>query len=317
MFEYCLNSQLKLVRLKQIILKNKHIELTVLDYGAIIQKIVVHDKNGQPTNVVLGFENPEEYLQNPAYLGACIGRYAGRIRKGEFSLEGENYKLYSQEGIHLHGGKTGFDQKQFTIEEVHQEEEPFVKLSYLSADMEEGYPGNLKLYVTYKLKANEVHITHEAITDKTTVVNLTNHSYFKLDAAANVNHYELYINSIGLIEMDAKLLPTGKLLAVQNTKFDFLKAKKINAVALDSPFAINSMKPVVASAFSEVSGIFMEVETNQKCVVVYTPPSTGTICFETQNYPDAPNHSNFPSSVLKPNETYKNESIYRFSVRSS
>ncbi|WP_047419937.1 aldose epimerase family protein [Cellulophaga sp. Hel_I_12] len=303
--------------MKQITLKNKHTELTVLDYGAIIQKLVVHDKNGHPTNVVLGYENPEQYLQNPNYLGACIGRYAGRISKGEFSLEGKNYKLFSKNGIHLHGGKTGFDQKQFTIEEVHQEEEPFVKLSYLSTDMEEGYPGNLKLYVTYKLIANEVHMIHEAYTDKTTVVNVTNHSYFKLDAVDNVNHYELYINSIGFIDMDAKLLPTGNLLAVQNTKFDFLKAKKINGVALDSPFAINPIKPVIASAFSEISGIFMEVETNQKCVVVYTPSSTAAICFETQNYPDAPNHSNFPSSVLKPNETYKNESIFRFSVRAS
>tara|TARA_R110002051_G_scaffold325867_1_gene432537 strand:+ start:69191 stop:70102 length:912 start_codon:yes stop_codon:yes gene_type:complete len=303
--------------LKQITLKNKHIELTVLDYGAIIQKLVVQDKNGQPTNVVLGFENPEQYLQNPTYLGACIGRYAGRISKGEFSLNGEKYKLHSEKGIHLHGGEMGFDQKLFTIEDVQQGEEPFVKLSYLSPDMEEGYPGNLTLYVTYKLMANEVHIIHEAFTDKTTVINVTNHSYFKLDAVANVNHYELQLNSIGLIEMDAKLLPTGKLLALENTKFDFLQAKKINGVALDSPFAINPMKPVVASAFSEISGIFMEVETNQKCVVVYTPTSTGAICFETQNYPDAPNHSNFPSSVLQPNERYKNKSIFRFSLASS
>ncbi|MDP5231675.1 MAG: galactose mutarotase [Cellulophaga sp.] len=299
----------------QITIKNKHIALTVLDYGAIIQKLVIKDKNGNPTNVVVGFEKPEEYLQNPMYLGACIGRYAGRITNGEFSLEGKKYSLHSEDGVHLHGGKIGFDKKLFTMDAVHEGENPSVKLSYLSADLEEGYPGNLAVSLTYKLIANELHIIHEATTDKTTIINLTNHSYFKLDEEPTVKHYELQLDTEGFIETDAKLLPTGKIVSVKNTQYDFLEAKKIKDIRLDSPFAIKPAKEFGGSAYSKISGIYMRVETNQPCLVIYTPPTTGSICFETQNYPDAPNHSHFPSSVLKPGEIYKNESVFRFSVQ--
>lgn len=303
--------------MKQITIKNEHIALTVLDYGAIIQKLIVEDKNGKPSNVVVGFENPEEYLNNPMYLGACIGRYAGRISKGTFSLLGKTYNLYQENNVHLHGGERGFDKKYYTIEEVHQGLEPFVKLSYLSPHLEEGYPGNLKILITYKLVENELHIMHEATTDEVTIVNLTNHSYFKLDDAPDVKHYDLQLDSVQLIETDSKLLPTGKLVPVQGTEYDFMEAKKINDVLLDSPFAIAPASEFGGSVYSEISGIQLRVETNQPCLVIYTPPTTGSICFETQNYPDAPNHAHFPSSVLKPTDAYKNESVFRFSVRNS
>ncbi len=303
--------------MKQITLKNKYIELTVLDYGAIIQKLTVNDKNENPKNVVVGFENPEDYLDNPMYLGACIGRYAGRINNGKFILEGKKYNLYSEEGVHLHGGKNGLNKRYFTINEVNQSEHPLIKLSYLSPDLEEGYPGNVKITVTYQLINDELHIIHEATTDKTTVINLTNHSYFRLDKESTINHYELQLNSSQIIEIDSQLLPTGKLIPVQNTKYDFLESKKIKGMELDTPFALNTAKEFGGSAYSEKSGIKMQVKTNQPCIVIYTPPTTGSICFETQNYPDAPNQANFPSSILKPGEAYRNESIFRFSVSNS
>jgi aldose 1-epimerase len=301
--------------LRQITLKNEQIELTVIDYGAIIQKLIVRDKDGKPINVVVGFENPEDYKDNPMFLGACIGRYAGRITNGAFKLNEVKYTMHSENGVHLHGGKVGFDKKIFVIDDMNHGEEPFVKLSYLSPDLEEGYPGNLKVTVTYKLVANELHIIHEAITDKTTVVNLTNHSYFKLDEESTVNQYKLQLDSSHSIETDSKLLPTGNLIPVQNTEYDFLVAKKINGIQLDTPFALNPAKGFAGSVYSEISGIKMQVKTNQPCMVIYTPPSTGSICFETQNYPDAPNHANFPSSILQLGEAYKNESIFSFDVK--
>jgi aldose 1-epimerase len=223
--------------------------------------------------------------------------------------------MHSENGVHLHGGKVGFDKKIFVIDDINHGEKPFVKLSYLSPDLEEGYPGNLKVTVTYKLVANELHIIHEAITDKTTVVNLTNHSYFKLDEESTVNQYKLQLDSSHSIETDSKLLPTGNLIPVQNTEYDFLVAKKINGIQLDTPFALNPAKGFAGSVYSEISGIKMQVKTNQPCMVIYTPPSTGSICFETQNYPDAPNHANFPSSILQLGEAYKNESIFSFDVK--
>lgn len=298
--------------MNQITIKNDRIELTVLDFGAIIQKLIVKDKNGQPTNVVVSYDNPEDYLNDKMFLGACIGRYAGRISNGKFSLNGNEFTLQEENSVHLHGGKEGFNQKYFTIEEVNHGKEPFVKLSYVSPDLEEGYPGNLKIIVTYTLSANALKITHEATTDKTTVVNLTNHSYFKLDKEPEINHYNLKLDCAKIIDTHANLLPNGKFLNVLDTKYDFLKKKKINETRLDTPFAINASATLVAEVNSEVSGISMQVKTNQPAVIIYTPSTTGSICFETQNFPDAPNHSNFPSSVLEPNEKYINESTFTF-----
>jgi aldose 1-epimerase len=303
--------------LKQITIKNNSIELTVLDFGAIIQKLIVNDKNGNPTNVVIGYYNPEEYLTDSMYLGACIGRYAGRISKGEFSLNGEKYTLFKDNNVHLHGGKHGFNQKYFTIEEVNQGNNPYIKLSYLSPDLEEGYPGNLKVVVTYTLIDNTLKITHQATTDKTTVINLTNHSYFKLDKEPLINHYSLKLNCPEIIEMQKNLLPTGALLNVSHTKYDYTKKKKIGETRLDTPFSIDSKSKIAAEISSEISGISMQVETNQPAVVIYTPPTTGSICFETQNFPDTPNHSHFPTSVLEHGETYLNEAIFRFSITHS
>jgi len=299
--------------LNQITIKNDSIELTVLDFGAIIQKLIVKDKNKEPINVVIGFDNPDDYILDDMFLGACIGRYAGRIANGEFSLEGKDYKLHDDDGVHLHGGKEGFNRKYFTVEEVNESTEPFVKLSYLSVDMEEGYPGNVKITVTYRLKGNSLIITHEATTDKTTVINLTNHSYFKFDNEKEVDGYDLKLNCSKITETHDNLLPTGTLLPVDNTKYDFRVKKQLKDTRLDTPFAIDKNANVAAIVHSPISGVTMSVATNQPALIIYTPNKTGSICFETQNFPDAPNQNNFPSCKLKPGSVYKNETYFTFS----
>ncbi|MGB5819886.1 MAG: aldose epimerase family protein [Saonia sp.] len=298
--------------MKQITIKNDFISLTVLDYGAIIQKLQVKDKYGNTRNVVVGYENPLEYINDGFSLGACIGRYAGRISKESIILKGKTYPIYAENGIHLHGGKEGFGKKYWTFIEKSPDKYPFVELSYLSPDMEEGYPGNLKATVTYKLLDNALHITHKAITDKTTVVNLTNHSYFQLDDADTVDHYKLYVNSSQRLEICKDLIPTGKHIPVLNSDYDFLSDRRISKISLDTPYIIDDNTKEAAKVYSDITGIHMQVTTNQPAMVLYTPKSFPAICFETQNYPDAPNKPHFPSSILHPGETYYNHSVFEF-----
>jgi len=302
------------VLLKQVTINTPFITLIVLDYGAIIQKLLVKDKDGNTRNVVVGYDYPSLYPTDNAFLGACVGRYAGRISNAVFELDRQTYPLFGEHGMHLHGGKEGFGKKYWKIEEVWRGREPFVKLSYFSKHLEEGYPGNLSVNVTYRLSNNTLQIIHEATTDRTTVINLTNHSYFKFDDAESVNHYELQLNCSQMVETHENLLPTGKIVAVKDTEFDFQVQNKIAGQPLDTPYVIDTNAKSAAKVYSKKSGIGMEVKTNQPAVVVYTPPHFPGICFETQNYPDAPNHNNFPSSVLRPGEQYLNDSKFVFTT---
>lgn len=288
--------------------------LMVLDYGAIIQKLLVKGKDGNYTNVVVGYNHPSRYRLDENCLGACIGRYAGRISNGSFVLDREKFLLYHEDGVHLHGGKEGFHQKYWNIEEVSYGDDPMVKLSYQSKHLEEGYPGNLTVNVTYKLVNNALQIIHEAITDRSTVVNLTNHSYFKLDDSPFIDAYELQLNCPYLLETDDNLLPTGNIIPVRKTNYDFLLPKEIGVQRLDTPFIKDMGNEKVAELHSAKSGITMSVFTNQPALVVYTPLDFPGICFETQNYPDAPNQPDFPNSVLRPGETYNNITIFKFDL---
>ncbi|MFK7812029.1 MAG: aldose epimerase family protein [Maribacter sp.] len=300
--------------MKQVTISTPFITLIVLDYGAIIQKLLVKDKDGESVNVVVGYNSPDKYLEDVKCLGACIGRYAGRISNGGFELDGHAYPLHQKDGIHLHGGKKGFGKKYWNIEEVNLGREPFVKLSYHSKHLEEGYPGNLKAFVTYKLINNQLFIIHEATTDLTTVVNLTNHSYFRLDDSSQINDYNFQLNCSKMVETYTDLLPTGRVVSVEDTSFDFLNEKKIESTRLDTPFVIDAESKVTGKVSSDKTGISMEVSTNQPAVVCYTPAEFPAICFETQNFPDAPNKKNFPSSRLRPGEIYKNESRFVFDL---
>ncbi|RRQ47517.1 galactose mutarotase [Maribacter algicola] len=300
--------------MKQVTISNEFMTLMVLDYGAIIQKLLVKGKDGNYTNVVVGYNHPSRYRLDENCLGACIGRYAGRISNGSFVLDREKFLLYHEDGVHLHGGKEGFHQKYWNIEEVSYGDDPMVKLSYQSKHLEEGYPGNLTVNVTYKLVNNALQIIHEAITDRSTVVNLTNHSYFKLDDSPFIDAYELQLNCPYLLETDDNLLPTGNIIPVRKTNYDFLLPKEIGVQRLDTPFIKDMGNEKVAELHSAKSGITMSVFTNQPALVVYTPLDFPGICFETQNYPDAPNQPDFPNSVLRPGETYNNITIFKFDL---
>jgi len=298
--------------LKQVTIKNKSLSLTVLDYGAIIQKLTYKDNKGEIGNLVVGFEKPNDYLNNPNYLGACIGRYAGRITNGSFSLDEKQYLVAQKEGIHLHGGNEGFDRKYWNIDKVSHEGNPFIQLSYISPHLEEGYPGTLSVTLRYSLEAHGLRITYHAETDKTTLVNLTNHSYFILDNSNEIDHYDLHLKCSAYVETASNLLPTGKINKVEGTPYNFLTKKKINALRLDTSFVTDSSKNFIASVSSPLSGLSIQVYSNQPAVVIYTPKNFTGICFETQNFPDAPNHSNFPSAILRPKETYHHETLFNF-----
>lgn len=300
--------------MEQVTINNNFLSLEVINYGAVIQKLMVPDKNEQLVNVVVGFDKPDDYLNDTISLGAVVGRFAGRISGGGFELGGQRYDLYHEEGVHLHGGHEGFAKKYWEILEVEENESPKIVLGYRSPHMEEGYPGELQAKVIYTLHNNALHITHEAESDRPTIVNLTNHSYFRLDERQDINEYRLTLNSSKILETDDNLLPSGNLIDIRNTASDFRECKPIGILRLDTPFILDKANNFVGEVYSEYSGIRMRVSSNQPAVVVYTPHSFPAICFETQNYPDAPNYKQFPSSILQPGERYVNTAVFEFDL---
>ena len=311
-------------------------ELHISNLGATIIAINVPNKNNELVNVVVGM-SPEaytskDYLSNCTYLGASIGRYAGRLSKGKFELNGESYPIYNEDGVHLHGGKTGFDKQFWTIEDLNEKSKPHVTFGYNSAHLEEGYPGNLNVTVTYQLtESNEVKVIYKATTDKATPVNLTNHTYFNLNGNGSILDHKLKLSSDQVLDVDAKLIPSGKLVDSKGTRFDFSKKEKIGRedfIGFDDTFILED-KEMKALLYAPKTGIKMRVYTNQPASVIYTPVQLdnnlpylngaiytkfSAICFETQNYPDAPNNEHFPSSILNPEEEYMNESVFEFSI---
>jgi aldose 1-epimerase len=311
-------------------------KLKISNYGATIISLQVPDRANKLVNVVAGLQEPSNYIEKPytdvlLFLGCSIGRYAGRISKGKFEVEGKSYNIENENGVHLHGGK-GFDLKYWKIEKVSKTKtKSSVVLSYFSKDKEEGYPGNLKAEVEYCLtNKNQLQIIYKATTDKATPVNLTNHAYYNLNGGGTILDHDLYINSKRHLEVDSRLVPTGKIKKSKNTNFDYnekANIKKDTFIGLDDTFVLSKGK-LKAVLYSAKTGINMNVYTNQPAMVVFThkkfpelPFNKATvykdypaICFETQNYPDAPHNSNFPNSILSPEKEYLNKSIFEFSV---
>ncbi len=300
--------------MQQVTINNGLIDLSTFDYGAIIQKILFRDKNGRQQNCVAGFEEPQDYLKDHRFLGACVGRFAGRISQGQFRIGNTAYPLFEEDGVHLHGGKKGFGRRYWKLIDHCEDKEPYVSYQYISPHLEEGYPGNLTVTVTYQLIENTLRVYHKATTDEPTVVNLTNHSYFTLDNEATINDIILHIRSRKRLSTGEKLLPTGILENIENTVFDFRHPKKIGNLRLDTPFVIEPKGLPFASAYSIKSGIQLSVRSDQPALVVFTPNDMAAICFETQNYPDAPNQPAFPSALLLPGEIYINESFFTFDL---
>ena len=325
--------------LQKIELVNKcgsRLELT--NYGATIMNFFLLDKHNEMVNVVVGLENADDYKNEPYltennFLGCTVGRYAGRISNGSFKIDNRSYPIFNVNGVHLHGGKTGFDKKLFKIDDLSLEENPYVQFSYTSVDGEEGYPGNLSVSVRFTLtEKNEIKIDYKAKSDKKTIVNLTNHSYFNLNGEGSILDHDLFVHSDHVLEVDEQLIPTGKLIASRNSKFDYNILKKIGAnnfSGLDDTFVLNKGE-VKAKLFSLKTGIEMSVQTDQPACVIYTPLQLpklpykndvkfgpfSAICFETQNFPDSPNKTNFPSPILSPGDIYRQSTIYSFGVKS-
>jgi len=325
--------------------------VNLLDFGGAIQQIIVPDKKGRMTDVVGGYDNVLDYYYGDGYQGALIGRCGNRICRGKFTLDGVTYdKLYINNGVnHLHGGKEGFSHKIWDATPV-DGDEPQLKLHYVSADGEEGYPGTLDVTVTYTLKAtNALSIRYVATTDKKTVLNLTNHCYFNLGgfASGKIFDHILQLDADTYLPTDDTLIPTGELKSVAGTPFDFRTPKAVGrdfhaddadlktAGGYDHCFNFvggQTKEPVLrATLFDPNSGREMKVYTNQPCVQFYSgnflknaehpfkggyPQSLqNAMCLETQHMPDAINHPNFTNVVLCPGETYDYTTEYAFSVR--
>lgn len=313
------------------------------NYGLILTEILVPDRDGRAGNIVLGFDNLPRYLKGHPFFGAIAGRVANRIAKGEFTLDGKTYHLAVNNGPnHLHGGNVGFDKKLWTIEGYElTPEAASVRFSYTSVDGEEGYPGTLKVTVTYTLnQANEFRIHYTATTDRATPINLTNHSYFNLAGKGTVDDQVLQLFAARYTPVDEGLIPTGDFAPVAGTALDFTRphrlGERIDATGLKPPgydhnFVLDSGGKGITRAArvtDPASGRVLEVLTDRPGIQLYTAnhfpadgyecnggirfPSHGAFCLETQNYPDAINKPGFPSAVLKPGETYDTTTVFRF-----
>ncbi len=327
----------------------KGIRVDVITYGGRITSLRTPDKSGKMDNVVLGFDSIEQYEKENPYFGALIGRYGNRIAKGKFSLDGTEYTLAKNNGENsLHGGLQGFDKKVWDARTEEGDDSVKLILTYLSADMEEGFPGNLTTTISYTLnKDNSLDVLYEAQTDKTTVVNLTQHSYFNLsgDFSKTILDHVLEINADKFIPVDGGLIPTGRLAPVEGTPFDFREAKVIGKEidadneqiklggGYDHCWVLNNQTAgyrSVAMAYHPETGRTLEVLTDEPGIQFYTgnfldgtlpAPNGGTyahrsgFCLETQHYPDSPNQPEFPSVTLKPGDRYSTKTTFKFSTK--
>ena len=328
---------------------SKGMQADIMTYGGILVSLKVPDRSGNLSDVVLGFDSLDGYQRNPApYFGALIGRYGNRIGGARFTLNGAEYKLAQNNGPnHLHGGLRGFDK---VVWKARRPDAQSLELTYLSKDGEEGYPGNLTVTVTYTLTDNnELKLDYRATTDKDTVLNLTNHSYFNLagQGEGDVLSHHILINADRFTPVDSGLIPTGELRSVEGTPFDFRQAGAIGE-RIDAPgeqlkfgkgydqnFVLNRSGnglELAAKVMDPKSGRVMEVLTTEPGVQFYTGNFLdGSIrgkggkvynrryglCLETQHFPDSPNKPNFPSVVLKPGAQYQTTTVYKFSTNAS
>ncbi|MFK8114801.1 MAG: aldose epimerase family protein [Rubripirellula sp.] len=338
--------------IKLFTLKNDSgITIKVTNYGAIITSIIVPDRDGKMSDVALGYNRVEDYINavDKPYFGAIVGRYGNRIAKGEFTLKGETYSLAVNNGEnHLHGGVIGFDKVVWDAKPVNGEGWTGLELSYLAKDKEEGYPGNLNIKVTYKLdNKNALTVEYHATTDKATPVNLTQHTYFNLkgEGQGTILDHELMINAKRYTPVDEGLIPTGETPMVAGTPFDFTTAKAVGrdievkdqqleyGLGFDHNFVLDKQadEMVLAARVHEpTTGRIMEVHTTEPGIQFYcgnfldgrlkgksgnSYVHRGGFCLETQHYPDSPNQPNFPSCILEPGAKYSTKTVFKFSAK--
>lgn len=323
------------------------LQATISDYGGMVVSLVVPDRDKNPGDVVLGYDTLQGYLADTFYFGGIIGRYANRIAGGRFSLDGVEHVLAQNDGEnHLHGGVRGFDKVVWQAEPIGGSRGPALRLAYVSADGEEGYPGNLSVQVTYALgPANELRVDYTASTDKPTIVNLTNHSYFNLSGtgARDILDHVVMINADRFTPAGLDLIPTGDIAPVEGTPMDFRKPTAIGARieqvydqllaghGYDANYVLNqggSGPSLAARVTDPVSGRVLELLTTAPGVQFYSGNFLTAVagkqgqvyrkrcgfCLEPQHFPDSPRRPQFPSVVLRPGQTYRQTTIYRFSV---
>ena len=312
----------------------------IMDYGAILVSLEVPDRNGNAVEITLGYDSIEGYYKNSSYFGSPVGRIANRISRARFILNNTEYKLAANHGEHhLHGGIMGFNKVSWTSQEFEDAEEAGVRLTYLSIDGEEGYPGNLNVEIRYSLTDDgQLKMAFEGRTDKTTVINLTHHAYYNLagDCSGDVLNHNLQINADKCLVVDDKLIPTGELMSVKGTPLDFTKMKRIGseieqtASGYDDCYIINKDEEELtfaAKVYESESGRVMEVYTTEPSIQLYTAGHLdgsekcrngcqyrkyAGLCLETQHYPDSPNRPEFPSVVLNPGEKYNYIVVHKF-----
>ncbi len=321
----------------------------ITNYGAAVVSVNVPDKNGSIENVVLGFDKIENYENIRVYYGAIVGRYGNRIAKGRFTLNGVEYELPVNDGENsLHGGFNGFDRMLWSIEDFDVNTDAYVKMSYLSEDGEEGYPGNMKVTVIYSYSLeHELKIDYEISTDKPTVKNVTNHAYFNLSGNVkdDILDHELMLNADKYTPVIAGLIPTGEVASVEGIPLDFRVPEKIGlrinedneqlklGLGYDHNWIINDADgtlKLAGTVYEPVSGRVMEIYTTEPAIQFYSGNFMDgshaghdgkvykyreAMCLETQHYPDSPNHDNFPSTVLNPGEVYKSKTVYKFGIK--
>lgn len=330
-------------------LRDEKLEVQVMTYGGDVISLKAPDRNGKIEDVVLGFDDPSGYYENnhsksASFFGPIVGRYANRIGHAKFTLDGKEYTLPKNDGDNsIHGGPDGFHNRIWQGKTIPDG----VELTYLSKDGEEGYPGDLSVTVRYTLTGGDLKIEYHATTDKPTVLNLTNHSYFNLSGQGNgtILQEQLQIHASRFTPVDATLIPTGELKSVTGTPFDFLKphavGERINAddeqirlgYGYDHNFVIDGggkELTLAAEVYDPASGRVLQVLTTQPGVQFYTSnhlngsikgkdgiayPKNGALCLETQHFPDSPNHPAFPNTVLRPGGEFHSVTVYRFAVR--
>ncbi|MTI38928.1 aldose epimerase family protein [Fulvivirga lutimaris] len=313
---------------------NQQISLKALNLGGIITELLVPDRKGELVNVVLGYNNISDFLSDDFYLGCIAGRFANRVAEGKLTIDGKAYQLAINNGKnHLHGGIKGFNKVYWEVSQVSESKLAF---NYTSPHLEEGYPGNLDVTVTYELtEANELVIEYKAITDQETVINLTNHSYFNLSGAENgdILDHTVQIFTDSLVDVNEDQIPTGIIQNVTNTPFDFQEERNLNeameeyksndktAIGFDHCYAYGDKRfKQMATVASAASGIAMEVYSTEPGMQLYTGnhltapfKQYQALCLETQHYPDSPNQPDFPGTSLKPNEEFNSKTVYQFS----
>ena len=329
------------------LVNRKGVEAAITNYGGKVVSLVVPDRQGKMADVVLGFDNLAPYLGKEPHFGTLVGRYANRIARGRFTLDGVQYQLPLNEGENtLHGGAQGFGRRVWTPREL-EGDSPALELTYLSADGEEGFPGNLSVKAVYTLTdANELRLDFTASTDKPTVVNLTNHSYFNLagQGTGDILNHLLMVNAGYFTPADSQQIPTGEIRSVEGTPLDFRRPTAIGARigeddqqlkfgrGYDHNYVLDHDGGdliLAARVVEPESGRVLEVLTTQPGVQLYTGnfldgtlrgkggkayPRRSAFCLETQHFPDSPNHANFPTTVLRPGQTYQETAVYKFST---